>query len=103
MELPYGLKPKKNKKNKNKINNNNNNNNINNNINNINTINNSNNEENNNNIVDSIIKIELLIFSIMEKNDYYPKTSYFTNNNNQKDSIKIPEEQHFEKLFPKLT
>ena len=96
MELPYGLKPKK-KKNKNKSQNNNN---INTNTNN-NNINNSNNEEENNNITDSNQKIELLIFSIMEQNGYYPKTSYFTNNSNKND--KIPSEQNFEKIFPKLT
>ena len=91
MEIPYGLKPKKrNKNNKNQNKNNN--------------INNPNNEEPNNiNFTDSIQKIVLLIFSVMEKYEYYPKTSYFENNNNQNDNIKIPVNQHFEKLFPNFT
>ena len=95
MEIPYGLNPKKkNKKNKNKNNNNS-----------INNINNSNYVESNIiNTKDSIQKIVLLIFSIMEKYGYYPKTSYFTNNHNQNDNNnKITENQDFEKHFPNFT
>ena len=78
--IPYGLKPKKkNKKPKSQSNDNNSN------INEVNKI---------------IIKIALLIRSLMNENDYFPKTSYFIENKSEE---KFPENVIFEKLFPNFT
>ena len=73
--LPYGLDPKKKKKPEN-------------------------NKNKRNEINEITIKITLIIKSIMNKNDYFPKTNYFINNKNDE---KFPENLIFEKLFPNFT
>ena len=54
---------------------------------------------NNGTINNQIQKKDLLIHQIMVKYGYFPKTSFYINNNNQN----IPENKNFQKLFPNLT
>lgn len=53
-----------------------------------------------NEVKEIINKIILIIQSIMNKNNFFPKTEYFINNKNDE---KFPENVIFEKLFPNYT
>jgi hypothetical protein len=87
--LPYGLNPKKKSKKAKKTNNNNK---IN--DNNVNTITNE----------AILLNITLIIRTIMDKNNFYPKTDYFINSNKSEETEqKFPSNLIFEKLFPNFT
>jgi hypothetical protein len=87
--IPYGLKISKKKKKKAQKNNNK-----------ANEVNDVNDVNEINKINTIIITANLIIKSIMDKYDYYPKTNYFINNKNDE---KFPEDLIFEKLFPNFT
>ena len=55
---------------------------------------------NNGTINNQMQKKDLLIHQIMVKYGYFPKTSFYDNNNNNQN---IPENKNFQKLFPNLT
>ena len=50
-----------------------------------------------------IQKKDLLIYQIMEKYQYFPKTSFYNNNNKNNNNQKILEHHNFQGLFPNLS
>ena len=50
-----------------------------------------------------IQKKDLLIYQIMEKYGYFPKTSFYDNKNQNTNNQDIPEHQNFQLLFPNFT
>jgi hypothetical protein len=50
-----------------------------------------------------IQKNDLLIYQVMEKYGYFPKTSFYNNKNQNTNIQKIAEHQNFQILFPNFT